>query len=208
MKILDLCSGLGGFSEAFLQRGHSVFRIDNDPRFSKVPYTEIFDIRHISKTSFPCLDLLLISPPCTNFSLASSYIHWNKKRPADQQTIDDIGLVMFCLDLVKELDPGFWILENPVGMLRQILNIPGEVLPGVTTWLGAWGTPNLKPTDLWGKLPPMDWPAKPDMPKGAGCGKRGGKDLRPTDPAERAKIPFDLSLALCLAMEKTYPGAD
>jgi len=39
MKVLDLCSGLGGFSEAFLTAGHDVLRIENNPLLADVPNT-------------------------------------------------------------------------------------------------------------------------------------------------------------------------
>ena len=45
MKVLDLCSGLGGFSEAFVNDlDWEVMRIENNPLLSEVPHTEIIDI--------------------------------------------------------------------------------------------------------------------------------------------------------------------
>jgi len=41
MEVVDLFSGLGGFSQAFLDRGHEVERYDNNPKFSQVPNTKI-----------------------------------------------------------------------------------------------------------------------------------------------------------------------
>ena len=34
MKVLDLFSGLGGFSQAFKDRGHKVTTLDNNPEFN------------------------------------------------------------------------------------------------------------------------------------------------------------------------------
>lgn len=34
MKVLDLFAGLGGFSQAFRDRGHYVFTIDNNKEFN------------------------------------------------------------------------------------------------------------------------------------------------------------------------------
>ena len=41
MKVLDLCSGLGGFSEAFVAAGHEVLRIEHNPLLADVPHTKI-----------------------------------------------------------------------------------------------------------------------------------------------------------------------
>ena len=49
LKVIDLCSGTGGFSEAFKQRGH-----------------ECADILHFSIRG--SWDIILASPPCTEFT--------------------------------------------------------------------------------------------------------------------------------------------
>lgn len=79
MKILDLFSGTGGFSEAFLQRGHSVIRVDNDKRFRDVPCTRIIDVLD-SGNMDPIVadryDVIVASPPCQAFSLSSVRHHF------------------------------------------------------------------------------------------------------------------------------------
>ena len=203
MIVVDICSGYGGWSEAALKRGHTVIRIDNNPVFADVPNTIIMDVRNIQDLDLPeDVTLMLLAPPCKYLSLASVYHHWDKKgRPKHLDTIEALRIVGWCLDAVDYIKPKYWILENPQGMLRNFLNRPGVALPGVTTWMGSWGGPSIKPTDLWGQLPPMEWPEKPkEFTKGAGCGK-GGRDLRPSDPARRAIIPYALSEAVCIAVE-------
>jgi hypothetical protein len=207
---IDLCSGLGGFSQAFLDRGWNVIRIDNDPRFKDVPNTVIESVREVSDyeerirlCGFNNVNIVLASPPCQTFSVAAIYKYWNKGIPALPETVMGIRIVMWCLDAIDALKPKYWVLENPRGMLRHILGPPA-----VTTYLGAWGHPNLKPTDLWGNLLGMAFPPKPThIPASSGCGKnrnkgRTGKDLRPSNPALRAKIPYKLSEAICLACEE------
>ena len=45
MKVLDLYSGLGGFSEAFVQdQNYQVIRIENNPLLKDVPHTLLGDI--------------------------------------------------------------------------------------------------------------------------------------------------------------------
>ena len=44
MKMLDLFSGLGGASEAFLQNGWEIKRIENNMLLKGVPNTTIMDV--------------------------------------------------------------------------------------------------------------------------------------------------------------------
>jgi len=86
------------------------------------------------------------------------------------------------------------ILADEEEMMRRVLG-----KPFVKTSFAAWGNKNLKPTDLWGNLPSMVFPIATKWekaPRGSRTGTQGIKD-----PAERAKIPYGLSLALCKATE-------
>ena len=203
LKVLDICSGMGGFSQSFLERGHDVLRIDNNPKFKDVPNTVIADVRDIRSIVQEVIpDIVLISPPCECFSVASQYIHWSKEgNPVDSQTLTMIRVVFWCLDAVDYLKPKYWVMENPRGRLRHLIG-----MPAVETTFGAWGALQVKPTDIWGNIPPgMVWPYlgqfydKPLV--GAGCGMNG-KDMRSSKSSERALIPPSMSLAICLAMEK------
>ena len=72
MKVLDLFSGLGGFSEAFLRAGDEVVRVENNPLLSEVPATTLQDVkemrdrlRRFKDEGQPIrkIDLVLASPP-------------------------------------------------------------------------------------------------------------------------------------------------
>ena len=77
MRVLDLFSGLGGFSEAFVLAGDEVKRIENNPLLNQVPDTEemcVLELRDILQSQvnqgnfiWP-IDVLLASPPCLEFS--------------------------------------------------------------------------------------------------------------------------------------------
>ena len=205
MFCVDLCSGLGGFSEAFVVRGHDVIRIDNDPKFKKVPNTIIGDIRDIKSIirqkphlTIKSPDVLLMSPPCNRFSIASCHHHWTKQgEPKHKGTIDSMRIVFWCLDAVDYLNPKYWILENPRGMLRKILG-----KPSITTFFASWGELHYKPTDLWGKIPPKIQFPKPVNWEKAPRGSIGKGSERLNNSEDRAKIPYKLSESLCIAIEK------
>ena len=197
MKVIDLFSGLGGFSQAFLDRGHDVTRYDNNVRFRDIPNTIIQDVKTLLPGDLKGADIILASPDCRCFSVAADHYHWPKGIPTEE-TRAQIDLVQFTVSLIEQVHPRYWILENPVGRMRQVLG-----KPAMTTYWCAWGTPYKKPTDLWGKLPPIDWkmPFKWEPNPSGGAGNAMPNDPYPRDPAKRALIPYDFSMAVCLAAE-------
>lgn len=196
---VDLFSGLGGFSEAFVQRGHKVVRIDNDPRFKDVPHTVIADIcelRHPSLILNGNVDVILASPPCQAFSVASIPAHWKNHEP-DEVVFEGLKLVTHALRLVAEVNPRYWLMENPRGMLRTVIGKPKEDI-----YLCAYGTKWKKPTDIWGRYPgKLRRPCAPheSAPRGS---KKGVQGI--TDPAERAKLPYELSEEVCKRIEDAF----
>ena len=219
LTVVDLFSGLGGFSQSFVDRGHNVMRIDNEPALAHVPETVIADVLVLTFGDLPEEpDIILASPPCTHFSCAAGWRYW-PGGVAVPEVQESVTLVRHTLDLINTANPKYWVLENPRGMLRKVIGPPV-----VTTWWGAWGMPYLKPTDLWGKLPALDWPPHPrlDPMRESTHGKHKGVQENKTDlidnleirglldyaeaPALRALIPYKFSEALCISMEQERGG--
>lgn len=73
MRVLDVFSGTGSATQAFLDRGHEVLRVDNDQRFKDVPNTLIADV--LSYDPITEFDMMWMSPPCQAFSLAATGTH-------------------------------------------------------------------------------------------------------------------------------------
>ena len=210
MKVLDLFSGLGGFSQAFKDRKHEVITVDIESKFNPTFIKDIFDIKDLKE--FGEFDVILASPPCNNFSIASVYRHWKHGRPKDEQTLKSIELMKHTLKLIKEYNPKIWILENPRGMLRKQVFMNPYDRREITYC--KYGMPYMKPTDLWGRFP-KDFIAKKCLPnsichkkvrRGSNLGvqgiiSKGHGDLKEV-ASLRALVPYNLSLAICLACEK------
>ena len=194
MEVVDLFSGLGGFSQAFVDRDHDVERYDFDEEFKEVPHTTIKDVIELSPIDLEHADIILASPPCNHFSIASVYHHWKNGEPTEA-TKQQIELVKYTVSLINEVNPKYWILENPRGMLRRILGKPNKFI-----YMAAYGKKAKKPTDLWGVFPPIDW-LKPFIWEKAPRGSDSGTQDNALTPAERALIPYDFSMAVCLAAE-------
>ena len=148
MEVVDLFSGLGGFSQAFVDRNHDVTRYEYDKQFNDVPHTILKNIYYLTASELRHADIILASPPCTHFSIAAVSHHWPDNVPTEA-TLEQIELVRTTIDLCTSASPKYWILENPRGMLRTVLGLPDKFI-----YLGAWDKKNKKATDLWGKLPP------------------------------------------------------
>ena len=185
MKILDLFSGLGGASEAFVRSGHEVFRIDNNLALRDVPNTQIADVSLASGFKFDNygsrqhFELIWASPPCLDFSQG-----YNGPRPTARRagipftpSLDEVKLAK---DIIDELKPKYWIIENVVGAIKDFQPI-----------LGA-PTQIIGPFVLWGKFPAVI------LPKGYKHTK-ASNDPHSSDPLrsnKKAKIPLEISKAV------------
>lgn len=189
MKVLDLFSGLGGFSEAFLRSGDEVVRVENNPLLSEVPNTTIQDVKEMrdrlvrfKEEGHPIrkVDVVLASPPCYEFSLAFSAPRAIASRNG---TIDEyqpnMQLVELAIEIIQILKPGYWIIENVVGSIRYFKDIgliPSQIHDAFV---------------LFGKFPKFETPI--GMPSKAQKDSFHGDPLRAN---KRALIPLELSMAI------------
>ena len=207
-RILDLFCGLGGFSQAFEASDRwAVTTVDIEGRFDPDIEADVFDLRPSDfETEF---DVVLASPPCTMFSFAASrYERFVDGEPQTPAAKDAVGLVYHTLGLIKALAPDYWFLENPRGHMRRFLGTP----TGFVTYC-QYGEVYQKPTDLWGNHPPM---AYHDCSPGDDChvasesrdqqGDDHPGNALPRDPAERAKVPQELSEQIRDACEAALDG--
>ena len=196
LNVIDLFSGLGGFSQAFLDRGHYVERYDFNEDFKEVPSTIIKNVFDMSPIDLEIADVVLASIDCTYFTYANDNPDKNGLELSKQ-------LTKHTLEIIHHASPKYWIIENPPGRIKKILGPPIYK----TAW-GYWGTPYLKPTWLWGKFPFMDWPTRYKEPQPKESWNLDSFKthkfayLCPRDSKLRSLVPYAFSEALCLAIEK------
>ena len=194
MKVLDLCSGFGGFSEAFVRCPHwEVMRIEINPLLSEVPDTEIIDVLEFRDNLLDMIergynparpDLILASPPCREFSTGF-------RSPRSQSAIDreldsyqpDMKILEACLDIISMLKPTYYIIENVRGSIRYFEPRLGKPICSV----GAWW--------FYGKFPSFD--VNLEVPEKRTMDKRHS----PLRVQHKSVIPLVVSQAIKKAIE-------
>ena len=179
---LDLCSGLGGASQPALDRGWRVIRVDIDRRFKP---DIVADVRSLPLRPFR-IDVLWASPPCQEFTkwrlpfIESRPVGWKPTLERMQAAVD---LVMAVASAVKLLKPSWWIIENVMGACEWLSPKLGMVR-AISGGHVLWGNlPGLIPQTKHHK-----WRLSPS----------------PQRSALRAKIPYEIGEAICIAVERRY----
>ena len=186
MKVLDLFSGLGGFSEAFLRAGDEVVRVENNPLLSEVPNTSIQDVWDVrdrliefKRNGQPIrkIDVVLASPPCLEYSLAYSAPRAVAQRN-NEEFEPSLELLQVVIDIIEILQPKYWVIENVVGSARYFEPLGLEVnqVHGSCLFYGKF--PKFKTPRMKSKKDKDSWHGDP---------------LRMN---KRALIPLELSVAL------------
>lgn len=206
MRVLDLFCGLGGWGKPFRDAGHEVMGLDINPRFEP---DLMMDVSYFNPYADE-FDVVLASPPCESFSVASIGTHWGGGKGAYIPKTDAayLGMVLVneTLRIINTINPRIAIVENPRGVLRKLNLLSVEPQ---TVWYCHYGERRAKPTDLWVVRQEADSPLSlrpachnqradhpqdcccrdhDAAPRGARTGTQGISNY-----AERSLIPFELA---------------
>jgi hypothetical protein len=202
MRVIDFFAGLEGWSSGFRERGHEVFSTDYDSKFEVDLVKNVLDIK---PSDFPWQpDIILASPPCETFSMMTVGRNWTMdNQPKTVKAALAQKILEKTISLIDELQPKFFIIENPRAKMRKMPQMQRFEVRTVTYC--QYGMKYMKPTDLWGGFPPSlvlkpmcknGMPCHISAPRGSRTGIQGTMS-----PEERALVPKELSLAVCLAAE-------
>lgn len=200
MKVLELFAGSRSIGKAFEEKGHEVFSVEWDRTCENIDLYK--DINEVSAAEilekFGKPDVIWASPDCTTYSVAAISKH--RKQEANGNLTPQTDYAKFCdaanahvVDLIKELSPKYWFIENPRGGMRKMDFMQG--LPRYTVTYCQYGERRQKPTDIWTNHsdPKFKPPCKPGAPchvaapRGSQTGVQGQKNSK-----ERSVIPVEL----------------
>lgn len=166
--------------------------IDLYADISKVTAEEIME-------KFGRPDIIWASPDCTTFSIAA-ISHHRFRNPHTGSLEPKSEYAKFCdmvdthvLELIKELNPKYYFIENPRGGMRKMHWMQG--LPRYTVTYCQYGDTRMKPTDIWTNHPNPKF--KPMCKNGDSChqsaprgSKTGTQGLKGSK--KRSVIPSEL----------------
>lgn len=224
MKIvLDLWSGTGSATKPFEDAGYTIISVDIDPARSPTYCMDILEFQTYVEEGYFLLDLketghrykdivfIWASPDCKLFSIANAQMrnHWGPGGwPRSKRLFMQLARVVATLDIIEAIDPNYWVLENPRGMLRTVPLM--GLLPRRTVSYCQYEPDKspeerrMKPTDLWGYIPTI-W--KPKMcHNGASCHQRTPRSsVKGTEALsydERIQVPYELGRSILEACAK------
>lgn len=217
MKVLELFAGTRSISKAFEAAGHETFSVEWSKDFEDIDLqTDILTVTAadiLEKFGRP--DVIWASPDCTTFSIAA-ISHHRRKNP-ETGNLDPVSdYAKFCdavdrhvLDLIKELKPKFFFIENPRGGMRKMTWMQGMPRYTVTYCQYELDKPvnerRMKPTDIWTNHPEPNFrpmchngdSCHESAPRGSKTGTQGLKGSK-----ERSVIPRMLCEHIVYICEK------
>jgi hypothetical protein len=200
LKILELFAGTRSIGIAFEKAGHEVYSVEWDEKHSNIDWYE--DISKITAADilerFGKPDVIWASPDCTSYSVAALGTH--RRKDADGNLSPQTDYAKFCdntnhhvVELIKELDPKYYFIENPRGGMRKMRFMDG--LPRYTVTYCQYGETRMKPTDIWTNHQNPQFkpackngmPCHEAAPRGSRTGTQGIKGS-----VDRSRIPQEL----------------
>lgn len=195
MKLLELFSGTSSVGNVFKSHGCDVFTVDWESSFEP---DLVCDVEYLNASTifdaFGRPDVIWASPDCTTYSIAAISKHRYSKDgllyPKSEYAIKCDRVNVHLLELIRELDPVYWFIENPRGGMRKAHFMQG--LQRYTVTYCQYGDFRMKPTDIWTNhpnpqfLPPCKNgdPCHERAPRGS---KRGTQKLKNRET--RSQIP-------------------
>lgn len=172
--MIEFFSGSKVMAETFRKAGYDVLTIDIDKYLNPDICMNILDmIKKDIPRKFWNPDVIWAGVPCTTFSVASIFRYWDSNgNPKSHKTFIGLAIVMRTIELIKELNPKYFFIENPRAMLRKQKFM--QEFQRKTISYCQYGDNVQKPTDIFTNM--VQWIPKPMCSPGSSChesAKRG-----------------------------------
>lgn len=180
MKVIELFSGTECISDAFRKRGHDCFTVDWDQQFHSSLHCDIGKLTLDDiPDEFKHADIIFAAFDCTTFSVAAISRHRRKNMetgnldPVSDYAKQCDATDQHVLDLIRQINPKVFIIENPRGGLRSMTWM--KDIPRYTTTMCQYGFTYMKPTDFFSNV---DLKLKPPCKNGDPCHERAPRGSR------------------------------
>lgn len=200
MKVLELFAGTRSIGKSFENKGHEVFSVEWDHQHENIDlYIDINDLTSqmvIEKFGKP--DIIWASPDCTTYSIAGISHHRIKEESGNLKPISEKAkfsdeTIKHVLDLIRELKPKYFFIENPRGGLRK-MEFMQDINKYTVTYC-QYGDFRMKPTDIFTNHSEPNFkpmckngdPCHVSAPRGSKTGTQGIKGK-----VDRSRIPEKL----------------
>lgn len=202
LKVLELFAGTRSISRAFELGGHSTYSVEWDEQHENIDWYA--DISTITAQDildrFGKPDVIWISFDCTSYSIAGISHHRRKDENGNLIPVSDYA--KFCdktnthvLNIVRELNPTYYFIENPRGGLRKMDFM--QDIPRYTVTYCQYNDPirRMKPTDIFTNHPDPKFkpackngmPCHVAAPRGSRTGTQSIKNV-----VDKSRIPDEL----------------
>lgn len=199
MRVLELFAGTRSIGKAFEAHGHDVYSVEWNKDFENIDWYE--DIGKITAQDildrFGHPDVIWASPDCTSYSLAA--ISHHRRKEVDGSLTPLTEYAKFCdkvnahvIELIKELNPKYYFIENPRGALCNMDFMQG--IPKHLVTYCQYGDTRMKPTHIFTNYPNPEFkhckngdPCHEKAPRGSRTGTQGIKGSK-----DRSRIPDKL----------------
>lgn len=171
-KMLDLFCGTKSVASAFAAAGWETYTVDWEKSFQPTLCADIGSLtaQDIIDLCGGIPDVIWASPDCTTYSVAG--IRYHRKQSATGELLPTSDYAKQCdeinthlIELIQELKPKYWFIENPRGCMRKMPFMDG--LARYTITYCQYGDTRMKPTDIWTNHPNPEF--KPPCKNGAPC---------------------------------------
>lgn len=173
IKVIELFSGTGHISNAFREKGHKSWKVDWSKDLDANLHADISQLtaKDLTTLSDGKPTVIWASPDCTTFSIAATVKGGGFKHREPITYAPKTEYAKFCdvldqhvIDMIAEIKPKYWFIENPRGMMRKMpfMENIAEKLPGAkryTITYCQYGGKSMKPTDIWTNHPNPDFKA-------------------------------------------------
>jgi len=155
-NFIELFCGYGNMSRAFKAHGFSTWKTDNRKRKGVCEPDLRKNVLQLSSSDIPFkkVHVLWASLPCDVWSYASGDFHWHiDGTPKTEKCMEHIEILKKTLELIDEIRPDIFFIENPRGRLRHFLPFMMWLIKHhavtKTLTMSSYGFPTTKPTNIF-----------------------------------------------------------